>query len=124
MSKSLGRIGEDRACEYLRDKGFRILKRNYRKPWGEIDIVARAKDNTLVFVEVKTVTAAGDERIGPEDQMSSAKIKKFKKICETFVAHHPELINERRGWQMDVVAIDADQSLDPKNWKIRHYENV
>ena len=99
--KSLGQIGEDRACEYLRDKGYRVLHRNYRRPWGEIDIVAREKDNTLVFIEVKTVTEKGDsalrfdsgQAIGPEDQMSAAKLKKFRLICETFVAHNRELVN-------------------------------
>ena len=123
-TKSLGQIGEDLACEYLRDKGYRILNRNYRKPWGEIDIVTRAKDNTLVFAEVKTMVEAGDERIGPEDQMSAAKIEKFRRICRTFAAKNPELINERRGWRMDVVAIDANENINAKDWKIRHYENI
>ncbi len=124
MEKSLGQLGEDITCSYLRDKGFRILFRNFRKPWGEIDVVAQARDTTLVFVEVKTMTSGGAEAIVPEDQMSAAKIKKFRRICETFAAHHPDLLNERRGWRMDVIAIDADQNLETKDWKIRHYENI
>src|SRR3989344_3902996 len=120
-SKFLGQIGEDIACAYLRDKGFLILKRNYRKPWGEIDVVAQARDTTLVFVEVKTMTDKGESEIGPEDQMSAAKIKKFKLICETFVSHNPRLVNERRGWRMDVIAIDADQNNHPREWAVRQY---
>lgn len=51
----LGQKGEDLACVYLVEKGFKILERNYRRKWGEIDIVAVAPDKTLVFVEVKTM---------------------------------------------------------------------
>lgn len=49
----LGTRGEDCACRHLRQEGLRILKRNFRSPRGEIDVVAR-HGTTLVFVEVKT----------------------------------------------------------------------
>ncbi|MDR0331489.1 MAG: YraN family protein [Chitinispirillales bacterium] len=48
-----GRIGEDRAVEYLLARGYAIEARNYRTKHGELDIVATAPDGTLVFVEVK-----------------------------------------------------------------------
>ncbi len=52
----LGRWGEDQAARYLRSKGYRILRRNFRAPrGGEVDIVARHKPKAmLVFIEVKT----------------------------------------------------------------------
>lgn len=49
----LGRIGEDLAVEYLINKGYRILERNWRSGHKEIDIIALDGD-TLVAVEVKT----------------------------------------------------------------------
>ena len=49
-----GKIGEDLACEYLAGKRYRILERNYRKSWGEIDIICCSPGNVLVFIEVKT----------------------------------------------------------------------
>ena len=49
---SLGRRGEARAARYLRGLGYRIIRRNYRSPAGEVDIIARDA-GTLVFVEVK-----------------------------------------------------------------------
>ncbi len=45
-------MGEDLAAEYLKRRGYKILHRNFRTRFGEIDIVAK-KGKTLVFVEVK-----------------------------------------------------------------------
>lgn len=51
-NRRLGREGEDAACACLRTLGYRIVRRNFRSPDGEIDIIARDGE-TLVFVEVK-----------------------------------------------------------------------
>ena len=51
--KSLGRTGEDRACEFLEHKGYKILERNFRLQLGEVDIIAE-KDDMIFFIEVKT----------------------------------------------------------------------
>lgn len=118
---STGKLGEDLTCEYLINKGCRILQRNYRKPWGEIDIVARLKDNTLVFVEVKAL--AGGEKIGlmPEDNLTAAKLRKLRRTCEAFVDKHPDLIDEKKGWRIDLVAMTLNGEAEPE---IRHYENI
>lgn len=49
----IGEIGENAACDYLKAHKYKILERNYRKPYGEIDIIAQ-KEDTVSFVEVKT----------------------------------------------------------------------
>lgn len=49
----IGNFGEDAAAEYLKNKGYLILQRNFRCKSGEIDIIA-VKDGCTVFVEVKT----------------------------------------------------------------------
>ena len=49
----LGNLGEALAANYLKKLGYQILERNYRKKWGELDIVTRFKNN-IVFVEVKS----------------------------------------------------------------------
>ena len=49
----LGKIGEDTAAIFLENKGYEILKRNYRCRYGEIDIIAQYK-NEIDFIEVKT----------------------------------------------------------------------
>ena len=51
--KQTGDRGENYCAKYLKKQGYRILCRNYRKPCGEIDIIAE-KNGTLCFVEVKT----------------------------------------------------------------------
>lgn len=50
---NIGFKGENVACKYLKSKKYKILKTNYRKKYGEIDIIVQKK-NTIVFVEVKT----------------------------------------------------------------------
>ena len=122
----VGKLGEDLACAYLVSKGYRVLSRNYRKPWGEIDIVAQARDSTLVFVEVKTLKQSSEDSLAPEDHLNASKLKKFRKICQTFVSHNPDLLNERRGWRMDLVAI-AIKNTPPTSGgdtSISHYENI
>jgi putative endonuclease len=126
-----GKLGEDRACEYLVDKKFKIIERNYRKSWGELDIIALAPDRTLVFIEVKTLrqTQSGPAKgLQPEDQMTAAKIKKFKRTASLFAGSHPELIDDNKGWRLDVIALVVN-AVEPltkveKNFVIRHYENI
>lgn len=51
--REIGDFGEEITAEYLEKNGYRILDRNYSKPFGEIDIIA-IKDDLIAFVEVKT----------------------------------------------------------------------
>lgn len=53
VRKSLGKWGEDKACDYLQADGYQILRKNYKCRLGEIDIIAKKRD-LLAFVEVKT----------------------------------------------------------------------
>lgn len=52
-NKSIGTLGENMAVDYLAKKGYIILERNFRTPFGEIDIIAKNQD-AFAFVEVKT----------------------------------------------------------------------
>ena len=56
-SQQFGRLGEAIAVRHLKQNGYRILARNYRNRFGEIDIVAR-QGETIVFVEVKARSSA------------------------------------------------------------------
>lgn len=118
---AIGKIGEDIACRFLIGKGYRIIERNYRRPMGEIDIVTLAPDKTLVLAEVKTVNGP-DPRFTGEDEMTAAKIKKFKRISEIY-AQSPRgrtLIKDDIGWRMDFLSL----TIDGERCTVRHYENI
>ena len=70
-----GKLGEDIACKYLKKQGYKILKRNYLCPLGEIDIIAQ-DGNRLVFIEVK---ARSTENFGiGRDAVDDEKLRKIK----------------------------------------------
>ena len=53
-----GRLGEQLTAEYLEEKGYEIVERNFKCRFGEIDVIAQ-NDRYLAFVEVKTRSADG-----------------------------------------------------------------
>lgn len=53
ITQICGNIGENAACKYLKKQRYSIIERNFRRRYGEIDIIAQKKD-MYVFVEVKT----------------------------------------------------------------------
>ena len=116
----VGMAGEEFACAYLVDKGFQIVKRNERVPGGELDIVAYAPDKTLVFVEVKTVRSDNILGIGPEDEMSAAKLKKFRNAAYLYANGNTKLIHNDRGWRLDVIALTKRGN----SFFATQYENV
>ena len=118
-NKNVGEIGENLACRFLVEKKYKILFRNYREKFDEIDIIARSFDRVLVFVEVKTLKQNAGNLI-PEDNLTRDKFRKISRACRLFVGFHKELINDR-GWRMDLVAVTLGEN--GKNM-ISHYENM
>ena len=69
-----GKWGEDLAADYLREKGYEIIERDWRDGHRDIDIIARSPDlRTIVFVEVKT--RATDVITKPEEAVDRRKIR-------------------------------------------------
>lgn len=124
--QTVGKLGENAAFEYLIKNGYKILNRNYRRKSDEIDIIARSADGILVFVEVKSFATGesikGIEGLTPEDNLTRAKFRKISRTCEFFARQYPELIDEEKGWRIDLVAVDI--GVDGKVSGIRHYENI
>lgn len=135
----LGRQGENLACVYLGRKGYKIIEKNFRKKWGEIDIIAKAPDRTLVFVEVKTMIfseASADELLSenllPEDQLTREKFLKLSRTAAGYAASRPDLINDKAGWQIDLIAINIkgggeappQDLIEDEDFFIAHYQNI
>lgn len=120
----IGRRGEDLACQYLVKNKYKILKRNYREKFDEIDIIARSIDSTLVFCEVKTFFGKMDSGLGliPEDNLTKAKLKKIKRACEMFVGKHQDLVKEKTGWRIDCAIIMIDEGWN--RHEVRYYKNI
>ena len=90
-------MGEDIACDFLKEKGHRILERNWRSGHLEVDIISLASDG-LHFVEVKSrvapVSALPEENVGPTKQKKIAAAanrylhsKDFYELCGDFETH-------------------------------------
>lgn len=118
QKSELGAEGENFATEYLENKRYKILERNKREKWGELDIVAIAPDKTLVFVEVKTMRQG---MLKPEDQMSVSKMKKFKRAAGIYAGSHQDLIKDKKGWRLDLIALEKQGG---NQFLVRHYENI
>ena len=112
----LGKKGEDIATDYLLHHGYTIVERNFRKRYGDIDIVAR-KGDTLVFVEVKTRTS--DLYGGGEEAISRVKIYHLTRSAEYYL--HIKNLKDTP-MQVDLVSIYLD--YDGRTNKINHYENI
>ena len=121
-NKEVGDLGEDLVCNYLIKDKYKILFRNYREKFDEIDIIARAFNRTLVFVEVKTVRGERGLNIKPEDNLTAVKFKKVTRACRIFAGSHPWLIDKKIGWRIDLIAITLGDSS--KLVSINHYKNI
>ena len=116
-----GQIGEDLACEYLIKNRYKIMERNFKRPWGEIDIIVKDPNKTLVFVEVKAIRQYGiNSQLTPEDQMTAAKLRKVAKTASLYAGANPNLINQNMGWRIDLVAITLTEGAP----QISHYKNI
>jgi putative endonuclease len=93
-----GNEGEQYAAEFLTEKGFEIVERNYRYRHSEIDLIIK-KDNWLIFVEVKTRSSYSFGY--PEEFVN---YKKVQKILEG-AAHYIETIDWQGNVRYDVVSI-------------------
>lgn len=105
---ALGAKGEEDAVSFLQSQGYKILHRNYRNRFGEIDIIASDKD-ILCFVEVKTRRSS---KFGaPQEALSKFKISRISKAALGFLKERKFLDREAR---FDVVSIVcAEDSVKP-----------
>jgi putative endonuclease len=115
--QKIGNLGEEIGCRFLMKHGFSIKDRNYRKKWGEIDIIAE-KDSLLHFIEVKSVSRVTN--YNPEENVHPWKQKRLARAVQTYLLE--KKIPEETEWQIDIMAIFLDFKIGKA--KIRMTENV
>ncbi len=114
--KPLGRRGETIAADYLEANGYSCLSRNWRSPYGEIDLIA-SHDGVIAFVEVKTRMS---RTLGPpEISITARKRDHMRDTAEYYIQQHPELTND---WRIDVITVQIQPGDLPP--LIDHFENV
>ena len=98
--QGLGAAGERLARRHLEQQGYEFLAANWRRPYGEIDLIMRDGD-ALVFVEVKTRRS---ERYGSaEESVTPAPVTRLLRAAESFLAGQPALAHLL--WRVDLVAV-------------------
>lgn len=130
--QAFGRWGESLAAEFLSERGYTILDRNARTPYGEIDLVVRQEEESrldetafgekcsgyaTIFVEVKTrsTRAYGP----PEESVTKRKQAHMLAAAQAYLQQHPEL---EGSWRIDVIAIQRYEPDRPPT--ILHFENA
>jgi len=102
MSKAhleFAKFGEEKAVDFLKANGYKIIKQNYKTKFGEIDIIAKEKD-TLVFLEVKTRRT--DTFGEPETAVDRFKQGQISKTALCYLKEN-NLLDEKA--RFDIVAI-------------------
>ena len=112
-NQEIGKWGEQAAADYLCQRGYQILDKNARTPFGEIDLVTRLETLT-VFVEVKARTTRSFGL--PEEAITPRKLAHMRACAEHYAAGH-----EIDTWQLDVLAVEGLPGVTPR---IVHFENV
>ncbi len=111
-NQRIGRWGEKAAADYLIGKGYEIIARNLRTPYGEIDLIAR-KEGFTIFVEVKTRTSSS---LGPPEMAVSVRKQQHMLACAGYYAQDHCVDH----WQIDVIAVEVIGG----KIQLTHFENA
>jgi putative endonuclease len=119
IGNETGKLGEDIAEMHLKGAGYKIIHKNYWKPYGEIDIVCE-REGTVHFVEVKSVSCEMSnsshvpgssyevgrsvENIRPEDNIHKSKLHKLANVIQSYISTF-----HVKDWQFDVVIVYIDK---------------
>jgi putative endonuclease len=101
-----GRRGEDLALAYLLEKGYTLIRRNYRHGKGEIDLVMHDPQKVLVFIEVKSsrTLSAGN----PIERIEGRKVRQLQKMAQRYCW---EFHQEDRDMRFDIIGVDLTKTF-------------
>ncbi|HCA52558.1 MAG TPA: YraN family protein [Mycobacterium sp.] len=110
----IGALGEQLAVEHLQGLGLRIVARNWRCRYGELDVIAAEGANALVFVEVKTRT--GDGFGGVAEAVTPQKVRRIRRLAGLWLA------GQEAGWsqiRIDVIGVRLGRCRTPEVTHVR-----
>ena len=114
----IGVFGEERAAEYLKKRKFKIVARNFKIIFGEVDIIARNRKE-IVFAEVKT--RSSKSFASPAEFVDNDKIKRITRVIEFFMKHYKCKLSPR----IDVIEVYISINDDKYTVeRVNHLENV
>lgn len=112
----LGKFGEDAAVGYLKKLGYKIIERNFKARYTELDIIALDKD-TLVFIEVKT-------RVGMKFGLPQEAITRYKLSALTRSAYYYRLLHPKLPESLRIDVVSILFSSDENVQKIELFKNI
>lgn len=112
----LGRWGQNKAEAFLKRRRLRTLARNFAFSGGELDLVMREDDGTIVFIEVKT---RRNETYMPA--LAAVNAKKRRHIIRTAKCFLKQLKISDRPFRFDIVTVILGDGGKPK---IQHYPSA
>lgn len=116
----LGKLGEEKASKFLEKQGYKIIERNFKKRYEEIDIIAidsSEKSPVLVFIEVKTRTSS---KFGsPLEAITYWKLKSLIKAAQYYKLTHRNLPD---GLRIDAISVKL--GYDGESEEIEHIKNI
>lgn len=122
LNKVIGNLGEGIARKYLIQHGYSILEANFRCPKGEIDIIAKENDDTIVFVEVKTRT---NSKYGqPFEAVDYRKRQRLYTIAQYYI-YEKKLMEYKYRFDIVSIILNSKYTFDQKNLEnyIKYIEN-
>jgi len=115
----LGRYAEDLAAKYLVSIGWRVLARNVRNQYGELDIVAADyREKELVIVEVRCRT-----KNKLQDAIESIDRRKYRALVRAS-NEYIDSIDWSGCWRIDLIAITIDSRKSLNDWTLEHVKGI
>ena len=118
----LGLFAEDAAAEYLVSIGWRVIARNVRNKYGELDIVAldaNTRPIELVIVEVRGRTIGKLQ--APLDTIGSRKLRTLLRASQEYIDND---LGWSGFWRIDVIGITLQDKNSLENWELEHVRNI
>ena len=113
--KDLGKKGEEIAKKYLIKSGYKIIERNFRTKYGEIDLICE-KDNSIIFIEVRTKSNL--DFVSPEESISSKKIDHIKNSSLDYLSKNKKKYKDIK---FEFIGILISSEND---YKINHIKDI